>query len=361
MDFIYNKKKDRKNEPYIEINGGKEGVKRLLIPEEIEGIPVKGIGSSAFSRRKEVEEAVLPPGIYSLGRYAFYNCTGLKKLTLCDGVEDYYDGVIKQCESLAFVDVHLNMENYTVVKDLLADNDRTLHFTFYSSIFGGEEKIKLTFPSYVYDFVEDVEARVLHHKIEGAGYPYRECVTRKGIDFRAYDGLFYQAVTDDRRTAADIAFDRLMYPYELENGAKENYEQYLLISSPWLITELIEENNFEKISLLLEQVLVTQDACQEAIDFSVEKKRVEYTAMFMEYDREHFHRNSQDANWEDSSSGKSGEDSDADTDTDSGTDSGIDSDVDSDTDSGADSGADSSARNHAGNVGIGLSLELDEW
>lgn len=291
MDYTYIKKTNRNGESYMEITGGREGAKRLLIPDEIEGVPVKGIGSSAFSRRKEIEEAVLPRGIYSLGRYAFYNCTGLKKLTLCDEVEDYYDGVIKQCESLSYVDVQLNIGNYTVVKDILADNDRTLHFTLYGDIFGEKKKIKLTFPSYVYDFVEDVEARVLHHKIEGAGYPYRECVTRKGIDFRAYDGLFYQAVNDDRKTAADIAFDRLMYPYELETTAKENYEQFLLLGSVWLITELIEENEMEKISFLLEQVLLTKEACQEAIDHSVEKKKPEYTAMFMEYDREHFHRN----------------------------------------------------------------------
>lgn len=291
MDFTYNKKKDKKNESYIEITGGKEDIKRLLIPEQIEGLLVRAIGNSAFSRRKEIEEAVLPKEIYSLGRYAFYNCTGLKKLTLCDGIEDYYDGVIKQCENLSFVEVYLNIENYTVVKDLLADNDRTLHFTLHSSVFGEKGKIKLTFPSYVYDFVEDVEARVLHHKIEGAGYPYRECVTRKGIDFRAYDGLFYQAVTDDRRVAADIAFDRLMYPYELETGARENYEQFLLQSSLWLVTELMEENAYDKIRFLMEQVLLTKEACQEAIDFSAAGKKTEYTAMFLEYDREHFHRN----------------------------------------------------------------------
>lgn len=298
MNFIYNRKIDKSKEPYLELTGGKEGVQRLFIPEEIEGIPVKAIGNSAFARRKELEEAVLPEGIYSLGRYAFYNCTGLQKLTLCDGVEDYYDGVIKQCENLSFVEIHLNIGNYRVVKDLLADNDRTLHFTIFSSAFGENEKIKLTFPSYVYDFVEDVEARVLHHKIEGAGYPYRECVTGKGIDFRTYDGLFCQAVTDDGRTAADIAFDRLMYPFELENGAKENYEQFLLRNSAWLITVLIEENDSEKIGFLLEQVLLTKEACQDAIDFSVSKKRTEYTAMFMEYDREHFHRDTERASRE---------------------------------------------------------------
>lgn len=293
MSFTYEKKKDKAGDFYIEITGGMEEMSKITIPETIENFPVKSIASSAFSRRKELEEAVLPESIYSLGRYAFYNCTNLKRLTLCDGIEDFYDGVTKLCENLSYVKIRFGQDNYTVIKDLLADNDRALHFTLQGKKFGEMKEIKLTFPAYVYDFVEDVEARVLHHKIEGAGYPYRECVTRKGIDFRAYDNLFYQAVTDDYRVAADIAFDRLMFPFELEQGAKENYEQFLLNSSQQLVTEFVEEDEFEKINFLLEQVLLTKEGCQEAIDFSVAEKKAEFTAMFMEYDRTHFHRYSE--------------------------------------------------------------------
>ena len=74
------------------------------------------------------------------------------------------------------------------MKELLADTDRRLHFRIEPC------GLQLTFPAYVYNFVEDVEARVLHHKIEGSGYPYRECVTRKGVDLLAYDRLFAQVV-----------------------------------------------------------------------------------------------------------------------------------------------------------------------
>lgn len=49
------------------------------------------------------------------------------------------------------------------MKELLADTDRRLHFRIEPC------GLQLTFPAYVYNFVEDVEARVLHHKIEEAG------------------------------------------------------------------------------------------------------------------------------------------------------------------------------------------------
>lgn len=103
-------------------------------------------------------------------------------------MEDYYDGVIKQCHCLEEVKLTQLRGDYSVMKELLADTDRRLHFRIEPC------GLQLTFPAYVYNFVEDVEARVLHHKIEGSGYPYRECVTRKGVDLLAYDRLFSQVV-----------------------------------------------------------------------------------------------------------------------------------------------------------------------
>jgi len=171
---------------YIEITGYEGEARHLVIPETIGGLPVHSIGKNAFSGREDLVSVELPQTIDTLGRYAFYNCKNLSALSLFDGVEDYYDGVIRQCQSLSDITLVQKRGSYSVMKELLADNDRTLHFTVEPT------GLHLTFPAYVYDFVEDVEARVLHHKIEGSGYPYRECVTRKGVDLLAYDRPFYQ-------------------------------------------------------------------------------------------------------------------------------------------------------------------------
>ena len=52
----------------------------------------------------------------------------------------------------------------------------------------------------------------------------------------------------------------------------------------------MKENSLEKITFLMEQVLLTKESCKIGIDFSVAEKRADLTAMFMEYDRIHFHR-----------------------------------------------------------------------
>jgi hypothetical protein len=203
-------------------------------------------------------------------------------MELCDGVEDYYDGVIRQCRSLRQITLCQKRGSFSVMKEMLADFDRCLHFTV-------EPKgLRLTFPAYVYNFVEDVEARVLHHKIEGSGYPYRECVTRKGVDLLSYDRLFSHVITDDYRAAIDIALDRLMYPVELEDGARERYEQYLEQTGSVVTAELIQADRIEELRYLTGACLIRREVLDEAIPLSAQEKRSAITSLLMEYQREHF-------------------------------------------------------------------------
>ncbi len=266
----------------IEITGYEGEIRHLVIPEAIEGLPVRRIGKNAFSGREDLLSVRLPKTIDTLGRYAFYNCRNLFSLRLYDGVEDYYDGVIKQCAGLSEITLVQTRGDYSVMKELLADNDRTLHFTVEPL------GLHLTFPAYVYDFVEDVEARVLHHKIEGSGYPYRECVTRKGVDLLSYDRLFAQVVNDDYRAAIAVALDRLMYPVELEARMRENYEQYLEQNGSCVLTELISSGETEKIRYLCSACLIPRDVLPDALYLAAEEKKSEITALLMEYQREHF-------------------------------------------------------------------------
>lgn len=242
----------------ITVTGYEGTIRHLVIPDQVDGCPVKTIGKNAFSAREDLESVSIPKTVETLGRYAFYNCKKLKSISLYDSVEDYYDGVIKQCHCLEEVKLTQLRGDYSVMKELLADTDRRLHFRIEPC------GLQLTFPAYVYNFVEDVEARVLHHKIEGSGYPYRECVTRKGVDLLAYDRLFAQVVNDDYRTAIEIACDRLMHPIELENHLREQYEQYLEQNAEVILKVLIPENKVEEISYLCDSCLIPEAALADA-------------------------------------------------------------------------------------------------
>lgn len=303
MSVKYQIKTDKNGENFISITGYEGEVFSLIIPENIENHPVKEIGASAFSGRLDIREVHLPKTIEILGRYAFYNCINLRKLYLCDGVEDYYDGVIKQCRGLEEIDITFFDNNYSVMRDLLRDNDRKLRFGLH--LMDGQ-CYYLTFPAYVYDFVEDVEARVLHHKIEGAGYPYRECVTRRNIDFLNYDRLFENVMSDNSYTAAELALDRLMYPYNLNADRKELYVRYVLNYSKEILNYLLVDNyvtgqdtyqnvvtrngkkNDEIINYMCENNLITKEAVEEGIREASQSGKTSICAILMNYQRDNF-------------------------------------------------------------------------
>ena len=282
MSYLYEHKKDRKGQEYIEITGYEGTIRHLSVPAIIEDLPVRSIGKSAFSGREDLFHVELPATIDTLGRYVFYNCKNLRSISLHDGVEDYYDGVIKQCQSLSEITLHQERDSFSVMKELLADNDRRLTFTVEPI------GLRLTFPAYVYDFVEDVEARVLHHKIEGSGYPYRECVTRKGVDLLMYDKLFSHVISDDYEAAIMVALNRLRYPIELEDAAKEQYAQYLEQNARVVLLKLIEQECDEEIRYLCEECLITKDALEDGLYEAADKKLSAITAILMEYQRQHF-------------------------------------------------------------------------
>ncbi len=295
MPLLYEHKRDKKGSEYIAVTGYEGEVSALIIPDCIEGLPVREISANAFSGRQDIRELVLPDTIEILGRYAFYNCINLVKIELSDAVEDYYDGVIKQCRSLSDIQIDFKRDNYSVMRDMLRDNDRKLRFDLHL-----KEGISfsLTFPAYVYDFVEDVEARVLHHKIEGAGYPYRECVTRKEIDFMAYDRLFDHAVSDSVYTAAEIALDRLMYPYNLSDSRAEDYSSFVLRQSENILEYLINtksdkilnRHSLDIVEHMCTNRLITREAVEKAIKSASDKNMTELCALLMNYQNDNYGR-----------------------------------------------------------------------
>lgn len=54
----------------------------IEIASEIDGYPVKDIGSFAFSNCKTLEEVVLPDSVYQICSYAFNNCKNLRTVTV---------------------------------------------------------------------------------------------------------------------------------------------------------------------------------------------------------------------------------------------------------------------------------------
>lgn len=286
MPLTYQK---NETEQTITITGFSGRIRDLKIPDRIEHLPVAGIAGHAFSERKDLKRVVLPDSMRVLGPFAFYSCPNLEEIVLCDEIEDYYDGVIKNCRNLSEITVKMCRENYDLIRRLLSDNDRKLRFLLIWDAGGEQDRrmARLTFPEYVYDYREDTHARAFHLKIEGGGYKYRECVSRRGIDFKTYDSYFYWATVDDTAAAAEIAFGRLLYPEALSEKAKRQYEKFLQEHALEVVQLLVRRKKMEELSYMTGHELIPESSLPEAIRTASEERQPEFCGMLMDYQQKH--------------------------------------------------------------------------
>ncbi len=237
MSYIYEILEHKKDKhKYIEITGYEGRAEHLKIPEEIDGVPVEEIGNHSFSGRQDLITVSLPNTIYTLRGFAFHNCRNLRRITLYDSIDDYYDGVCRQCDNLTDIEITIKRGWYEVIRNFLADNDKTLRFMIHRDNFAA----LLTFPEYVYDFADNTMARTIQFSISGSGYAYRECVDRRNINYREYDKLFEKAVIDGNIISEDIALGRLLYPYELDDNYCRRYEDYVCKNIRSILKRLID-------------------------------------------------------------------------------------------------------------------------
>lgn len=75
----------------------------LVIPEQISGYRVTGIGESAFYYNSTLESVVIPDGVESIGEYAFGGCSKLRSITVPGSVKVIPKGAFDGCTSLCEV------------------------------------------------------------------------------------------------------------------------------------------------------------------------------------------------------------------------------------------------------------------
>lgn len=280
MPFLFARIQYR-GEDCAEITGFTGEVRILVIPETIGGLVVRSIGKHAFAARKDLQEVILPRSLRRLSLFAFHNCSGLRKMSLYDGVDDYYDGVIRQCSSLEEIELTADGSSYALMKEMLEDNDRAMSFRLRLP----EEEIRLSFPDYALIASENTMARTIQFAYEGGGYAYRQCIRKKEIRFREYDRLFPFMEHDDPSFAAVIASDRLMFPHDLDAAAEERYLTFLRAHAAEALDRFIRESQIERVRLVAERGLADADALSQALVTASERKETAICAVLMESGR----------------------------------------------------------------------------
>ena len=94
-------------EPYIEIVSYKVSDEStdtvVVIPSEIEDVPVTKICASAFSWKETLTEIIIPDTVTVIENAAFYNCPDLKVVVIPDSVTYIGESAFQNCSSLEYV------------------------------------------------------------------------------------------------------------------------------------------------------------------------------------------------------------------------------------------------------------------
>ena len=250
---------------------------RAALPEELWGLPVKGLGDHALAPdaaetagetvritcgapgdeaawdNRRLEELTLPSTLERIGDYAFLNCGGLRTLALHDSILQWGGGALMNCRRLdTFRLTRLQAEGDTLA--YFADElSRELDVTLLGP---AGVAARLIFPEYRELYEENCPAHHFDYNISGAGYPYHHCFVRRRLDLRTYDRLWkgYLGMEHEADCALRLAFWRLRYPADLTPEAETEYLAYLRGQAAAALTWLLGERDTQGLHFLLERV-----------------------------------------------------------------------------------------------------------
>lgn len=243
---------------------------QIIIPPEIDGLPVTEIASYAFAQELEdepvnqgnltcicgdlLEELTLPHTIQHLGRYVFYNCLAFQKMTFFTDISYMGAGAFTGCKKLCKLEVHFVPDKKSCIREILTDLNQTVVVDFKEG-----EACSLLYPEFFEEAVENTPARIIETHTHGVGIQYRNTFVDTQINYKEYDGLFSVGQYNmERKDAVMLAIFRLMSPVEADDAAKMEYEVFLRNHLKEAGILLREREEADRLFWLAEQFVTEQ-------------------------------------------------------------------------------------------------------
>lgn len=276
-------------------------------PKTIEGFPVTELDGYVLSG-KNCEEVLIPEGIKKIGRYGFYNCRNLRKLTFSSDFMDIGSGAFTGCHHIREMNVLMRYEKedaeqkinavtvngQTALREILTEVPEEICVTLIWKCKESEKRRKavLWFPEFFEESIENTPARILSVQTHGSGMFYRNCFQGKVFQFAEYDKRFETACAlESERFLMELVSGRLMYPMELGEKAKKKYEEFLYRHRSEMMKYWIDKKREEELEWIVEAYphkREEQEEYKEIMEYAARKGTPAMISSLMEYGRKLF-------------------------------------------------------------------------
>lgn len=285
---------------------------QLLLPDELDGLPIIRLGDYVFSARepKQLPEGAftlrltsggeelpahdaaalrmvrLPQKALSLGNYAFYGCTGLEALEIGGHLQTVGTDAFMNCFSLRRMTLTATAEECRCLRGLLQEYSGELELCFAPA--AGPE-CRLFFPAYDEDYEEMAAPHIFHYNIRGVGYLCRQSFDGHCFRYDQYDAsLDLLLRTHEFSLAVRMAMDRLRFPVQLSETARTAYLSCLEQHTEQVLELVLTEADTAPLSFLLSLDLLGRPALAEGCEMARTARRTEALGLLLEYQNRRF-------------------------------------------------------------------------
>lgn len=212
----------------------------------------------------------LPDTVRIIDNAAFYNCRKLESLEVGPNTKQIGSDVFINCNSLG--QLHIRCRDYQAesAKALLSRISTELEVYYYETVKdteGREEAEKkhlfasILYPEYFETYDEIAPAHIFGKQIEGEGFRARQCFKEGQILFGEYDKIFQKAKAEETvLTVGRMCMYRLLFPIELAEEVKGNYETFLKENEQEIGQYFVKEKNKAAVEYFFRKKLLSYGA-----------------------------------------------------------------------------------------------------
>ncbi len=199
-----------------------------------------------------IQNIILPDGIRKIGRLAFYKCRNLARIELPADIESVDADAFMNCTKLSNLVMRGDPKTRSCLKQILAQISWLVRVSWVSQ---NRTIAQACFFEYDQTYDEIGPAHIFKLNMNGEGFRARQSFNDQVFVWKQYDDTFEEAKAQESECdLLDMAFYRLVFPYELDDTAKRVFCEYVKAHGEKLGKMLVQKRDVSLLERYLDLV-----------------------------------------------------------------------------------------------------------